>query len=58
MTLAALNDDRVFSVMTRRIFRAALNTSLVDAKWPAFEQAFFGFNPEAVEEMVTRRWSS
>ncbi len=51
MALAALNDDRVFSVMTRRIFRAGLKHSLVDAKWPAFEQAFFGFNPEAVEEM-------
>ncbi|MET3999613.1 DNA-3-methyladenine glycosylase I [Marinobacterium sp. MBR-109] len=49
--LAALSDDRVFSVMTRRIFRAGLKHSLVDAKWPAFEQAFFGFNPEAVQEM-------
>lgn len=49
--LSALSDDRVFSVMMRRIFRAGLKHSLVDAKWPAFEQAFFGFNPEAVQEM-------
>ncbi|WP_328515978.1 DNA-3-methyladenine glycosylase I [Marinobacterium weihaiense] len=49
--LAALADDRVFSVMTRRIFRAGLKHSLVDAKWPAFEQVFYRFNPEAVQEM-------
>jgi len=49
--LRALPDDRVFSVMTRRIFRAGLRHALVDAKWPAFEQAFYRFNPEAVQEM-------
>lgn len=49
--LAQLSDDRVFSVMTRRIFRAGLKHALVDAKWPAFEKAFYGFNPEAVQEM-------
>jgi len=50
-TLAQLSDDRVFSVLTRRVFRAGLKHALVDAKWPAFEKAFFGFNPEAVQEM-------
>lgn len=49
--LAALSDDRVFSVMIRRVFRAGLKHSLVDAKWPAFERVFFGFKPEAVQEM-------
>jgi len=49
--LRSLPDDRVFSVMTRRIFRAGLRHALVDAKWPAFEQAFYRFNPEAVQEM-------
>lgn len=49
--LLALSDDRVFSVLTRRIFRAGLRHALVDAKWPAFEQAFCGFNPQAVQEM-------
>lgn len=34
------------SAMTRRIFRAGLKHSLVDKKWPAFEAAFFGFDPE------------
>ncbi len=49
--LAAIPDDRVFSVMMRRIFRAGLKHSLVDAKWPAFEEVFYHFNPEAVQEM-------
>lgn len=49
--LAALSDDRVFSVMIRRVFRAGLKHTLVDAKWPAFERVFFGFKPEAVQEM-------
>ena len=28
------------------MFRAGLKHSLVDAKWPAFEEAFFGFDPD------------
>lgn len=47
--LAAVSDDRLLSDMTRRIFRAGLKHSLVDAKWPAFEQAFFGFDPRKVQ---------
>ncbi|WP_120993064.1 DNA-3-methyladenine glycosylase I [Stutzerimonas urumqiensis] len=46
--LKALGDDRYLSVMSLRIFRAGLKHSLVDAKWPAFEQAFFGFDPQKV----------
>ncbi|GAA0784391.1 DNA-3-methyladenine glycosylase I [Marinobacterium sediminicola] len=49
--LLVLADDRIFSTLTRRIFRAGLKHSLVDAKWPAFEEAFYHFNPEAVQEM-------
>lgn len=49
--LAGVSDDRLFSDMARRIFRAGLKHSLVDAKWPAFEQAFFGFDPEKVQLM-------
>lgn len=49
--LAAIPDDRIFSVMMRRVFRAGLKHSLVDSKWPAFEEAFYRFNPEAVQEM-------
>ena len=46
--LRAVPDDRYLSLISLRIFRAGLKHSLVDAKWPAFEQAFFGFDPEKV----------
>jgi len=39
------DDAFYFSALTRRVFRAGLKYSPVDAKWPAFEQAFFGFDP-------------
>ncbi len=44
----AVADDRYLSLISLRIFRAGLKHSLVDAKWPAFEEVFFGFDPEKV----------
>jgi 3-methyladenine DNA glycosylase Tag len=49
--LAATSDDRHLSQMCRRIFRAGLKHSLVDAKWPAFEEVFEGFDPHRVRAM-------
>ena len=46
--LRALSDDRYLSLISLRIFRAGLKHSLVDAKWPAFEEVFFKFDPEKV----------
>ncbi|QXI27298.1 DNA-3-methyladenine glycosylase I [Pseudomonas vanderleydeniana] len=46
--LRAFGDDRYLSMIALRVFRAGLKHSLVDAKWPAFEQVFFGFDPEKV----------
>jgi 3-methyladenine DNA glycosylase Tag len=53
--LRALSDDRYLSLMSLRIFRAGLKHSLVDAKWPAFEEVFFGFDPEKVVLMGAER---
>ena len=49
--LADTPDDRYLSQMSRRIFRAGLKHSLVDAKWPAFEEVFHGFDPSRVRAM-------
>jgi 3-methyladenine DNA glycosylase Tag len=46
--LRQISDDRYLSLIALRVFRAGLKHSLVDAKWPAFESAFFGFAPEKV----------
>ena len=43
--LAAVGDDRYLSDMCRRVFRAGLRHAMVDARWPAFEEAFHGFAP-------------
>ncbi len=49
--LRVLGDDRYLSLMSLRVFRAGLKHSLVDAKWPAFEAAFAGFEPRRVRAM-------
>lgn len=46
--LRELGDDRYLSLIALRVFRAGLKHSLVDAKWPAFEEAFFAFDPHKV----------
>ena len=53
--LRGLSDDRYLSLISLRIFRAGLKHSLVDAKWPAFEEVFFGFDPEKVVLMGGER---
>ena len=41
-------DDRYLSAMSQRVFQAGMQHSVVDAKWPAFEEAFWGFVPETM----------
>jgi 3-methyladenine DNA glycosylase Tag len=49
--LRRVGDDRYFSLMSLRIFRAGLRHDMVDAKWPAFEKAFHCFEPRRVRAM-------
>lgn len=42
--LAEIPDDRWLSEMTRRVFQAGFNWSVVETKWPGFEAAFDGFD--------------
>ncbi len=46
--LLARSDADYLSIMCRRVFRAGLQHKMVDAKWPAFEKACFGFNPRVL----------
>jgi len=43
--LARLSDDRILAEMTRRVFSAGFAWSVIEAKWPGFEEAFLGFKP-------------
>ena len=49
--LETVGDDRYLSQMSLRIFRAGLRHSIVDAKWPAFEEVFAGFDRRRVRAM-------
>ena len=46
--LKQLGDDRYLSAMSQRVFRAGMQHAVVDARWPAFEEAFWGFVPETL----------
>jgi 3-methyladenine DNA glycosylase Tag len=43
--LRKLRDDRVLAEMTKRVFSAGFAWSVIEAKWPNFEEAFLGFEP-------------
>ncbi len=43
--LSNIPDDRWLSAMSKRIFQAGFNWSVVENKWLGHEEAFFGFNP-------------
>ena len=49
--LRAMGDDRYLSQMSLRVFRAGLKHSMVDGKWPAFEEVFHGFDPRRIRAM-------
>jgi 3-methyladenine DNA glycosylase Tag len=46
--LAGVGDDRWLSAMTKGIFQAGFSWTVIENKWPGFEDAFEGFEP--------RRW--
>jgi 3-methyladenine DNA glycosylase Tag len=41
--LLHLSDDRVLAEMTKRVFSAGFAWSVIESKWPGFEEAFLGF---------------
>lgn len=42
--IAAIPDDRFLAEMTRAVFQAGFDWSLIDRKWPGFEEAFESFS--------------
>lgn len=43
--LAKVPDDRWLSAMSKRIFQAGFNWTVVENKWPGHEEAFHDFDP-------------
>lgn len=54
--LAKLPDDRVLSDMAARVFSAGFVWSVIDQKWPGFEEAFLGFNPKRLLFQPAEFW--
>src|SRR5215813_8149112 len=54
--LAKLPDDRVLSEIAERVFSAGFVWSVIDAKWPGFEEAFLGFNPKRLLFQPAEFW--
>jgi len=54
--LAKLGDDRVLAEMARRVFSAGFVWSVIDQKWPGFEEAFLGFNPKRLLFQPAEFW--
>lgn len=54
--LAKLGDDRILADMAERIFSAGFVWSVIEQKWPGFEEAFLKFNPKALLFQPTEFW--
>ena len=54
--LAKLGDDRVLADMAERIFSAGFVWSVIENKWPGFEEAFLGFNPKRLLFQPAEYW--
>ena len=44
--VAKMTDDRILSTMAERVFCAGFVWRVIEAKWPGFEEAFLGFEPQ------------
>ena len=56
--LAKKGDDRFLSTMTRCVFQAGFNWSVITKKWPDFEEAFYGFDPVKLSYLSIEEWDA
>jgi 3-methyladenine DNA glycosylase Tag len=54
--LAGIPDDRVLSDMAKRIFSAGFAWTVIEKKWPGFEEAFLGFEPKRLLAQPDEFW--
>ena len=54
--LARIGDDRVLAEMTKRIFSAGFVWSVIENKWPGFEEAFLEFDPRRLLSQPDEFW--
>lgn len=56
--LAKLADDRALAEMTKRVFSAGFAWSVIESKWPGFEDAFLSFSPAKLTFQPDDFWES
>lgn len=54
--LAKLTDDRALAEMAKRVFSAGFVWSVIENKWPGFEEAFLGFEPKRLTFQPDEFW--
>jgi 3-methyladenine DNA glycosylase Tag len=54
--LRSVADDRVLAEMTKRVFSAGFVWSVIEKKWPGFEDAFLGFQPKRLLARPDEFW--
>ena len=57
-SLVRLGDDRVLAEMAKRVFCAGFAWSVVETKWPGFEQAFLDFKPNTLAFKPDEFWEA
>ncbi|MBX9591186.1 MAG: DNA-3-methyladenine glycosylase I [Hyphomonadaceae bacterium] len=54
--LTKIKDDRALAEMTKRIFSAGFVWSVIEKKWPGFEDAFLRFDPKRLLHQPDEFW--
>jgi len=52
-----LADDRVLAEMAKRVFSSGFSWKVIEAKWAGFEDAFRGFDPDALAAQQDGYWN-
>lgn len=56
--LLRIGDDRFLAMMTKVINQAGFRWSVIEKKWPQFEEAFFGFNIDKLSRLSPEQWEA
>ena len=56
--LSQTGDDRFLAMMTKCINQAGFSWSVIENKWPQFEQAFFGFDLRKLSLLSPEQWEN
>lgn len=56
--LLKIPDDRFLSMMTKVINQAGFRWSVIEKKWPQFEEAYFQFNVNKLSHLSPEQWEA